>query len=194
LIKPVFPEIVPASSVLETALANINAIFHPPGTLMNAGWIEHTGGNFLFYREGLTESVGRVTKAVDVERMRVAEALKIPSKTFLEIFRRAGLTTDEAVQSGSIARACHESEPNKHIKSPPSLNHRYILEDVGYGLVPFSELGRLAGVATPTIDSLIVLAGMSLGVDFRKTGLSLEKMGLAGVPPVELGRFLELGD
>jgi len=193
LMRPVFPEIVPASSVLETALANINAIFHPPAMLMNAGWIEHTGGDFLFYREGVTESIGRVTKAVDVERMRVAEALGIPNTTFLEIFLRAGLTTADAAQSGSIARACRESEPNRKIKSPPSLNHRYVHEDVGFGLVPFSELGRLAGVETPTIDSLIVLAGMSLGVDFRKTGLTLDRMGLAGKTSTELDSFLELG-
>jgi opine dehydrogenase len=193
LMKPVFAEVVQASSVLETALANINAIFHPPGMLMNAGWIEHTGGNFLFYREGVTESVGRVTKAVDIERMQVAKALNIPTTTFLEIFLRAGLTTAAAAQSGSIARACRESEPNQNIKSPPTLNHRYVHEDVGFGLVPFSELGRLAGVETPTIDSLIVLAGMSLGVDFRKTGLSLERMGLAGKTSTELNRFLELG-
>jgi opine dehydrogenase len=47
-IKPIYPEIRQATSVLETALTNINAVFHPTGMLMNAGWIEHTGGDFLF--------------------------------------------------------------------------------------------------------------------------------------------------
>ena len=48
LMKPVYPELALASSVLETGLANMNAVFHPPGMLMNAGWIEDTGGDFLF--------------------------------------------------------------------------------------------------------------------------------------------------
>ena len=50
-LKPLYPELVPKSSVIETGLANINAIFHPPGMLMNAGWIEHTQGGFLFYQK-----------------------------------------------------------------------------------------------------------------------------------------------
>jgi opine dehydrogenase len=193
LLKPVYPEIVQASSVLETALTNINAIFHPPGMVMNAGWIEHARGDFLFYREGITESVGRVTAAVDAERLAIARALGLPAVTFLEAFHRAGLTTKEAFDSGSIARACRESEPNKSIKSPPSLDHRYVHEDVGYGLVPIAAFGELAGVPTPTIDALITLAGTSLGIDFRETGLTLDKMGLRGKSPADLRRFLEEG-
>jgi opine dehydrogenase len=193
LMKPLFPEIALASSVLETALSNINAIFHPPGMLMNAGWIEATDGDFLFYKEGITESVGRVTAGVDAERMAIAQALGVPTTRFLDTFLRAGLTTIAAVKSGSISRACRESVPNQTIKSPPSLDHRYVHEDVGCGLVPFSELGRLVGIATPTIDALIVLASLSLNIDFRKTGLSLEKMGLADKTPAQLLNFLESG-
>ena len=193
LVSPLFPELSLASSVLETALSNINAIFHPPGMLMNAGWIEATSGNFLFYKEGITESVGRVTAAVDAERMTIASKLGIPATSFLEIFLRAGLTTKEAVESGSIARACRVSEPNQTIKSPPSLDHRYVHEDVGCGLVPFSELGRLVGVPTLAIDALIVLASLSLEIDFRQTGLTLETLGLAGKTPDQLLNFLETG-
>src|SRR5581483_3322686 len=125
-VSPVYPEIRQATSVLETALTNINAVFHPTGMLMNAGWIEHTHGDFLFYIDGITESVGRVTEAVDAERLAVAKALGVPVVSFLEAFCRAGLTTVEARDSGSISRACHESEANKAIKSPSSLRHRYI--------------------------------------------------------------------
>lgn len=35
---------------------NINAVIHPAGVLMNAGWIEMTSGNFLFYKESITPS------------------------------------------------------------------------------------------------------------------------------------------
>jgi opine dehydrogenase len=193
LIKSVFPNIREASSVIETALTNINAVFHPTGMLMNAGWIEHTNGNFLFYIEGITESVGRVTEAVDRERLAVAKALKIPAISFLDAFHRAGLTTEAARASGSISRACHESEANKAIKSPPSLRHRYIMEDVGYGIVPISAFASLAGVKTPTIDALITLASEAVGIDLRATGLNLKSMGLADLPPSELGHFIETG-
>ena len=193
-IKAVFPNIREASSVIETALTNINAVFHPTGMLMNAGWIEHTKGDFLFYLEGISDSVGRVTEAVDRERLAVAKALNIPAVSFLDAFYRAGLTTDGARASGSISRACRESDANKAIKSPPSLQHRYIMEDVGYGLVPISAFASLAHVPTPTIDALITLASAAVGTDLRATGLTLRTMGLEGLGPGELARFIETGE
>jgi opine dehydrogenase len=192
-LKSLYPEVIPSSSVLETALSNMNAVFHPPGMLMNAGWIESTGGDFMFYKEGITEAVGHVVEAVDQERMEVACALEVPARPFLETFHDAGLTTDEALASGSISRACRESEPNRTIKSPPSLDDRYVHEDVGFGLVPMSALGRLAGVPTPTIDALIQLAEAATGIPYAESGLTLDKMGLAGLQPLELPDFLERG-
>jgi opine dehydrogenase len=190
LLRPLYSDITPASSVLETGLSNMNAVFHPPGMLMNAGWIESTGGNFLFYREGITEAVGRVVSAVDDERLAIAKALGIPAISFLDRFFQAGLTTAEARASGSVARACRESEPNRTIKSPPSLDHRYVKEDVGYGLVPMAALGKLAEVPTPTIDALIRLTSAATGIRYEEAGLTLEKMGLAGLSLSDLARFL----
>ena len=181
LMKPVYPELALATNVLETGLANMNAVFHPPGMLMNAGWIEDTGGDFLFYRQSITESVGRVVAAVDAERMALAAALGVPATPFLEAFFRAGLTTRAARDSGSVARACRESGPNATIRSPSSLDHRYIHEDVGHGLVPMAAFARIAGVPTPTIDALIHLASRATGIDYATGGLTLAKMGLAGV-------------
>ena len=115
--------------------------------------------------------------------MAVAKALGVPATSFLDLFHAAGLTTAAARDSGNISRACMESEPNKTIKSPPSLDHRYMHEDVGYGLVPFAALGELAGVPTPTIDALVHLSGLALGIDYARDGLTLEKLGLAGKSP-----------
>ena len=50
-------------------------MIHPAVTLLNAGLIERTGGAFLFYEEGVTESVGRAIEAVDRERLAIADAL-----------------------------------------------------------------------------------------------------------------------
>jgi opine dehydrogenase len=191
LVQPLYPGIQAASSALESALGNVNAVFHPPGMLMNAGWIESTRGDFLFYNQGITPGVARATAAVDAERMAVAAALGVPAISFLQTFYEFGATTAEAYASGDIARACRESAPNATIKSPPSLDDRYIHEDVGTGLVPMAALGRLAGVPTPTMDALIHLASLLLGVDFNQTGLTLEKLGAAGMTPQALLRFVE---
>lgn len=192
-IGAVFPEIRPASSVLETGLSNMNAVFHPPGMVMNAGWIQRTNGGFLFYREGITDAVGRLVSAIDRERVAIAKALAIPTVTFLEGFHAAGLTTEAAMKSGSVARACEESGPNRTVKSPESLDHRYMHEDIGYGLVPMAALAGLASVPTPTMDAFIHIGSEAVGIDYAATGLTLAKMGLAGRAPKDLTRFLEQG-
>ena len=192
-IQSVFPNVIAAANVLETGFSNINAIMHPAGMLGNAGWIEKTGGDFLYYREGITPSIGAWIDALDGERLEIVRALGLTPLRFVDIFHGAGLTTTEARDSGSAYQAIHESEPNFTIKSPPSLDHRYIKEDVGYGLVPMAEIGKLLGIETPVMDALITLASVALGIDFRVEGLTLEKMGLAGVAPADLQRILTDG-
>jgi len=192
-IQSVFPNVIAAANVLETGFSNINAIMHPAGMLGNAGWIEKTGGDFLYYREGITPSIGAWIDALDGERLEIVRALGLTPLRFVDIFHGAGLTTTEARDSGSAYQAIHESEPNFTIKSPPSLDHRYIKEDVGYGLVPMAEGGKLLGIETPVMDALITLASVALGIDFRVEGLTLEKMGLAGVAPADLQRILTDG-
>jgi opine dehydrogenase len=192
-VQQVFPNVVPAANVLETGFSNINAIMHPAGMLGNAGWIEKTAGDFLWYREGVTPCIGKWIDAVDAERLKIVRRLGLPPLRFVDIFHQAGLTTADARDSGSAFRAIHESEANFTIKSPPSLDHRYIREDVGFGLVPMAEIGKLLGAMTPVMDALITLASVALGADLRAEGLTLEKMGLAGVTLDGLQHILAAG-
>ncbi|MGZ9143659.1 MAG: NAD/NADP octopine/nopaline dehydrogenase family protein, partial [Candidatus Binatia bacterium] len=163
------------------------------GMLGNAGWIEKTSGEFLYYREGITPAIGAWIDAVDQERLEIVRRLGLQPLRFVDIFHQAGLTTAEARDTGSAYQAIHHSEPNFTIKAPPSLDHRYIREDVGYGLVPMAEVGKLLGVRTPVMDALITLASTALGVDFRRDGLTLDKMGLAGIAPQALPALLADG-
>lgn len=192
-IVEIYPNIIAAENVLETGLSNINAIMHPAGMLGNAGWIEKSGGDFYFYRDGITPAIARLISAVDHERLNIISQLALKPLSFVEIFYQAGLTSDSAHSSGSVYQAIKESVPNRTIKSPPSLNHRYLNEDVGYGLVPMAEIGRLAEVKTPVIDALITLASEVNQVNYRHEGLTLEKMGLARVRVEDLKTFLQEG-
>jgi opine dehydrogenase len=192
-LQVIFPNVIAATNVLETGFSNINAIMHPAGMLGNTGWIEKSGGDFLWYAEGITPSIGRWIDAVDGERLAIVRALGLEPLRFVDIFHRAGLTTDAGRASGSAYQAIHESEPNITIKSPPSLDHRYVKEDVGYGLVPMAEIGKLLGVKAPVMDALIALASTALGVNFRVEGLTLEKMGIAGATSKSLSITLENG-
>ena len=192
-IEEIYPNVILAENVLETGLSNINAIMHPAGMLGNAGWIEKSGGDFYYYREGITPSIAAWIEEVDGERLEIVKRLGLKPLRFVDIFYQAGLTSEEARASGSIYRAIHESEPNRTIKSPASLDHRYIKEDVGYGLVPMAAIGRLLGIETPVIDALIRLASVISRADYRKDGLTLEKMGLANMASEHLPTVLHNG-
>ncbi len=192
-IAAVFPDILPARNALETGLSNINAIMHPAGMVGNAGWVEQHAGELLFYRQALSPAVARIIEGVDRERLAIVRALGLPPRTFVEIFHAAGLTSDAALESGSVFQAAQESEPNKTIAAPRTHDHRYVHEDVGYGLVPMAELAALLGIGTPVIQALITLASEMNRTDYRRDGLTLARMGLEGVDATELQAILESG-
>jgi len=193
LVSSLYPDVEPAANVLETGFLDINAVEHPPQIICNAGWLEHTRGDYLFYYEGTTPSVARVIESLDRERVAVAQALDVPTRPFVEAFHAMGYTTEHAAEVGSAYVALQESAPNRWVKGPPTLDHRYINEDVGWGLVPWSELGRSFGVATPTMDALIVLGGVLNHRDYRAEGLTLERLGLVGMDADEVARHVAQG-
>jgi opine dehydrogenase len=192
-VRGVYPTIQPHPSLLDTLFPYGNAIHHPPSTLCNAGRIEATGGKFHFYYDGITPSVGRLIDAVDRERCQVARALGAQAMPFVELFYTMGYTTEAAYRTGLAYEAFHQSEPDRWIAAPTTLEHRYFLEDIPYGIQPYSELGRLAGVPTPVIDSIIHLASTAMRRDFRAQGLTLERLGLGGVSRERMPTLLQEG-
>ena len=192
-VRELYPTIEEAGDVLETGFMDINAVEHPPQIICNAGWLEHTKGDYLFYYEGTTPSVGRVIDALDEERRAVANVAGVRTKPFVEIFRDMGYTTDAAAATGTAYAALQESAPNRWIKGPPSLDHRYLHEDVGWGLVPWAELGESLGVRTPLMNALIAVGSTLTGRDYRREGLTLGRLGLAGIHPEGYRAYLQEG-
>jgi opine dehydrogenase len=193
LVAGVYPDIAPVANVLETSFANLNAVEHPPQALLNIGWLEHTQGDYLFYYHGTTPSVGRVIDALDEEKLRVAEALGIHARSFLQRFYETGYTTAHALEVGTSYQALQESANNRWVKGPKSLDHRYIHEDVGCGLVAWQALGRWRGVTTPTMDALIQIASVANGRNYATEGFTLERIGMDNIPFERLHEFLVEG-
>jgi opine dehydrogenase len=104
-----------------------------------------------------------------------------------------GYTTEAARDSGLAYEAFHQSEPDRWIRAPASLDHRFLEEDVPFGLLPLAELGRFAGVPTPGMVHLIRLAAVATGKDYCQTGLTLARMGLAGISRDALRRLVTDG-
>lgn len=190
VVREIYPEIELVENVLETSLSNLNAIIHPPGMVLNAGWIESTKGGFFFYSQGITPAIARIIEQVDNERLSILSKIGLRQIGLAEHLHRYGLSP---ITKGSVYKAIQASEPLRSIWSPTSFNHRYLLEDVGYGLLPMASIARQIDVRTPMIDSLISLACILNEVNHWETGLTAEKLGIAGTDMKKLKEYLYEG-
>ena len=183
-----YPQFIDGIDVLHTGLNNMGAIFHPALTLLNAGWIEHTHGDYQFYIDGVTPSVARVLEVLDRERVTVASSLGIRARTSLEWLKLAydteGVDLHEAIQN----------QPGYYgIKAPPTLNHRYLFEDVPMSMVPMASLGMRYGVSVRGMDSIIRLGSIIHRTDYWRRGRTVECLGLEQWSVSELTRFVQEG-
>ncbi len=187
-IHEAYPEYIDGVNVLQTGLNNMGAIFHPALTMLNAGWIESTHGDYQFYIDGVTPSVARVLEALDRERVTVASSLGIRGRTGLEWLKMAYDSNGE-----NLYEAIHNQPGYYGIKAPPTLNHRYIFEDVPMSLVPIAALGERYGVSVRGMDAMIRLACIIHRTDYWRRGRTLEKLGISDLSVSELTGYVNDG-
>ena len=184
----VYPATERAEDVLDASLLNFDPALHAPLVLMNAGAIEKLP-EFDIHTQGNPPSVVAVSIALDEERIGLREALGYgpPHWPLADLYSRRGETyfgvlTEERMGKQSVWR------------EKIDFRHRYVEEDVGYGLALWSSLGRKLGVPTPVGDALLLLASIVNGIDYAVEGRTLERLGLAGLAIEELRRGLRTGD
>lgn len=177
-----FPCVQPGGNAIAVALSNPNPIVHPPGSLLNVGRIQYTQGEFWMYREGITEAVARVIRDIYEELARVAKAYG----SELLSFREGDFRTTASIMGASFVAPFDTTGIIAGVKGPTSIHHRYITEDLPYGLVPASQLARTAGLSTPLVDSIVHLGSSVCGTDFWKHGRTLATLGLAGLSLEEI--------
>ncbi|MGE0060782.1 MAG: NAD/NADP octopine/nopaline dehydrogenase family protein [Xanthobacteraceae bacterium] len=188
VISQAFPgAIEPVEDALSGALMNAGPIIHPPLIIMNAGPIEHFD-RWDIHKEGTQVSIRRVHDALDAERIAVREALGYGAPHFplADHYKSANwmygqLAHDKLVDSGDW----HEKLDFK--------SHRYLTEDVGLGLAFLVSVGEWLGVPVPVAAGLLAVAGAASGNDFRKSGRSLQSLGLAGESKDGMRKLLNEG-
>ena len=182
LVRDVWPAAEKAESVFQTTLQNGNPVIHPAVTLLNAGLLERTGGDFLFYEEGVTASVGRLIEAVDKERLAIAGALRVTILSEPALGVRQGYMREHNYSTG------YSTAPGfLGIGAQSQLDHRYLTEDVGYSLIFLTDLAARLGVPTPVMDAVIAIASVVLARDFRGEAMrTLSTLGLDGMSREEL--------
>lgn len=188
MIHEAYPQFIDGGNVLQTGMNNMGAIFHPALSILNAGWIEATHGDYQFYIDGVTPSVARVLEALDRERVTVGSSLGIRSRTGLEWLKLAYDTTGD-----DLNEAIHNQPGYYGIKAPPTLNHRYIFEDVPMSLVPIASIGQRYGVSVRAMDSIIRLASIIHKTDYWRRGRTIEKLGIDHLSVSELTTYVNEG-
>ncbi|NJD59337.1 MAG: NADP transhydrogenase subunit alpha [Anaerolineales bacterium] len=187
-VNEAYPQFIDGVNVLHTGLNNMGAIFHPALTLLNAGWIEATHGDYQFYIDGVTPSVARMLEALDRERVTVASSLGIRARTAMEWLKLAYDTTGE-----DLHEAIHNQPGYYGIKAPSTLSHRYIFEDIPMSLVPIASLGEHYGVSVRGMDSIIRIACIIHHTDYWRRGRTVNKLGISGLSVNELITYVNEG-
>ncbi len=180
LLNRAFPHFVPANHVLETSIDNMGALLHPAPTLFNMARIE-AGEDFEYYCQGITPRVVQVISQLDHERISLAKGFGIEVQTL-----QKWLQTAYGIEVEDLTQALAGNPGYQGIKAPTTMPTRYLTEDVPMGLVPMAALGAMLGVPMPVTNSLITLASVADGVDYRLIGRNLDRVGLSHYTPQDL--------
>jgi opine dehydrogenase len=191
-LSSLFPHAVAAPSIVHTGFTNANAMLHVANCVANAGKIDR-GEAYRFYADGVTPSVAYLYEAINAERVAVAAALGASVPTLAEWFERVYGVRGETLVETCQRLTTNSDGPYQATGTPKSFDHKYITEDVPVGLMPMSALGGAARVATPAIDALITVVHAMTGKDFAAEARTLERMGLAGMDALQIGRVVEAG-
>jgi opine dehydrogenase len=182
-----YPAIEPIEDALSAALMNAGPIIHPPLIIMNAGPIEHFD-HWDIHNEGTQPSIRRVTTALDGERMRLREALGYRAPHFpladhyeSDRWMYGNLAHDKLVGSGDWRERLD------------LLTHRYMREDVAYGLAFLVSVADWARVPCPAARGLLDIGSAILGEDLAQGPRTLAALGLDRLDPDGMRTLLRDG-
>lgn len=188
-LKALYPAIHPVENALSLALLNVGPIIHSVLMLLNTGPIEHFEA-WDIHNEGTTSSVKKVILAHDEERITLRKALGYTTHHYPFSDHYDQKSKDPWMYGRKAHDDLVESES---WREPIDFTYRYITEDVKCNLALLTSVGDQCGIDTPIADSLLKLLGVIVGEDFRKTGRTLESLGLSDIGLKELEQLLYNG-
>jgi opine dehydrogenase len=186
VLQRAFPAVTPIEDALSGALMNAGPIIHPPLILMNAGPLEHSE-RFDIHNEGTQPSIRRVTDALDEERIAVREALGYKPYHYP---LRDHYTTDKWMYGDAHDKLVESGDWREKIALT---EHRYMTEDVHYGLAFLVSAANWAGVNAPVASGLLALASAICGRNLRQGPRTLAALGLAGTTRDQMAALLHDG-
>lgn len=167
-------------SILETTLMSTNPYIHVPIVLFNIVRIEN-GHDFKFYGEGTSDKCIEYIENIDSERQLIGSLLGLELPSILD-----SINSFWEIKYENLIDALKNNYPTS--KAPKFLEHRYIEEDIPYGLVPVAKLGRKLGVDTPYLEKLISVMSLYTNKDFENDSVIIDMNKIKEL----IGRNIEL--
>ena len=175
--------------VVEAGLSIINPAIHSGPCLMSISAIENWPKRpFFLYEHGITPATCRLDLRLDQERKEIGRKLGY-NLTPIEDF--SGL--DEGYTWQELYMFIHGNISLTPITGPHDINSRYLTEDAPFGLVPWSHIGKMVGVETPVIDSVVNIYNVVHERDWWEEGRSAADLGLAGLSVQEIKEYARTG-
>lgn len=165
--QPVFKNLYPANSTVEVTLNKVNDVIHIPLLLVSLGRWE-LGEDYNPYQNLGPRTIGLVDH-LDHDRRRIAEALGIPH--FIDLPSHYRLTY--GTMGPTLADHMHQLGvySSTTVCNP---HHRYLVEDLPYGVFPLHVLAQTLGLDTPFLDSCITICSKFLNIPLEWTADFLE--------------------
>jgi opine dehydrogenase len=178
---------VQQEGLLATSLSNVNPLSHLAIALLNLTRMEN--GEDWSQAGNVTTSVGRLIESLDSERIAIAEAFGLRIRTV-----REHISLSYNLPQGTVA----EMNAARHrqglgVAGPKTLESRYVLEDVPFGLVPTVLLGRLAERRPLLHEAGLHLLSATYGRDFQKENNLLSEIGLEDMSAEQLVCLCQAG-
>jgi opine dehydrogenase len=185
LMNDIFAGVVnyfPEENLIEASLDNLNQIVHPLPVLLNYGDIEKNPETFRHYIDGFTPLISELAMQMDEERLTIGKAFRLNLMPVLEQWKMYYGKNDTT----TFYEFVNSDDSPYHDVVGHYVKSRYVTEDVPGLNVPALQLAHRAGLDVPITDVVVHLASCLHGVDYKATGTTLEKLGVAALKPEEI--------
>jgi len=178
---------VKRDGLLAIALSNLNPQNHLGIALFNLTRMEKgeqwsQGGN-------VTPAVGRFIEALDAERLAIAAHFGIAVRTVKEHF-----SLSFHVPMDTVSNMNQELDrQGRGGFGPTTIESRYILEDVPFGLLPTVLLGKISGTPAILHEAGIAIFSAALGRDLKEDNDVLPQLGIEGMAKANLENLCRNG-
>ncbi|MES0067967.1 NAD/NADP octopine/nopaline dehydrogenase family protein [Mesorhizobium sp. M0074] len=178
---------VKRDGLLAIALSNLNPQNHLGIALLNLTRMEK--GEQWSQAGNVTPAVGRFVEALDVERLAIAAHFGIAVRTVEEHF-----SLSFHIPMGTVSEMNQEMDrQGRGGFGPSTIESRYVLEDVPFGLLPTVLLGKISGNPAILHEAGIAIFSAAYGRDLKSDNDILPALGIEEIGKVDLENLCRKG-